>query len=134
MFIHFGSYSYLGRGEWVFIIENWTKTKHQNRVSVNFNPVNFNAGTIARLAKNTGMNYLVITAKHHEGFCMRPTKVESFKNTLKTKIFDLHDFTNFKNRDVLIELKDPCDAVGINFVCIILFSTGIIRSKLFFMD
>src|SRR5665647_1236035 len=106
MFIHFGSYSQLGHGEWAFATENWTKTNYQTQVTANFNPTNFNAGTIARLAKNAGMKYLVITAKHHEGFCMWQTSVQSFKDVTGTKLFDLPDFTNFKTRDILKELKD----------------------------
>jgi alpha-L-fucosidase len=115
MFIHFGSYSYLGHGEWVLYAENWSKEDYQSQVTANFNPVNFNAGTIARLAKNAGMKYLVITAKHHEGFCMWPTEVESFKDVTGTKMFSLQGFTNFGSRDIMQELKDSCDAVGIKF-------------------
>ena len=115
MFIHFGSYSYLGHGEWAFAIENWTKANYQTQVTANFNPASFNPGEIARLAKNAGMKYLVITAKHHEGFCMWQTAVQSFKDYTGTKLFDLPDFTAFKTRDILKELKDSCDAQGIKF-------------------
>ena len=115
MFIHFGSYSYLGHGEWTFSTENWTKTDYQTKVSAHFNPVDFDAGEIARLAKRAGMKYLVITAKHHEGFSMWKTNVQSFKDTTGTKMYDLPDFTPFKTRDILQELKDSCDAEGIKF-------------------
>ena len=101
MFIHFGSYSQLGHGEWAFATENWTKTNYQTQVSANFNPTNFNAGAIARLAKKAGMKYLVITAKHHEGFCMWDTQIESCKDVTGTKAYDLLGFTNFKTRDLL---------------------------------
>ncbi len=115
MFIHFGSYSYLGQGEWA-MSGNYTKTTYQTQVSAKFNPLNFNAGTIARLAKKAGMKYLVITAKHHEGFCMWPTAVKSFKSIDTTKLYDLREYTSFnKTRDVLKELKDSCDAVGVKF-------------------
>jgi alpha-L-fucosidase len=115
MFIHFGSYSYLGHGEWAFAVENWTKTNYQTTVSSHFNPENFDAGEIARLAKNAGMKYMVITAKHHEGFCMWQTAVQSFKDVTGTKLYDLPDFTVFKSSDILKELKDSCDANGIKF-------------------
>jgi len=118
MFIHFGSYIYLGHGEWAYFTDTnpiWTKSTYQAQVSAKFNPTNFNAGTIARLAKNSGMKYLVITAKHHEGFCIWKTAVQSFKDVTGTTIFDLPDFTNFKARDILMELKDSCDAIGIKF-------------------
>jgi alpha-L-fucosidase len=115
MFIHFGSYSYLAQGEWA-MSGNYTKTTYQTQVSAMFNPSKFNAGTIARLAKRAGMKYLVITAKHHEGFCMWPTAVKSFKSIDTTKLYDLREYTSFdKTRDVLKELKDSCDAVGVKF-------------------
>jgi alpha-L-fucosidase len=115
MFIHFGSYSYLGHGEWAFATENWTKANYQNQVTASFNPVHFNPGEIARLAKNAGMKYLVITAKHHEGFCMWQTAVESFTDDSGTTLFDLPDFTAFKTRDIIKELRDSCEALGIKF-------------------
>ena len=62
MFIHFGSYSYLGHSEWTFFTEGWSKTNCQTQVSANFNPTNFNAVTIVGYAKATGMKYLVVTA------------------------------------------------------------------------
>ena len=114
MFIHFGSYSYLAQGEWA-MPSGWSKTDWQTKVSANFNPTNFNAGTIARLAQKAGMKYLVITAKHHEGFCMWDTHVASFKDVTGTKDYDLPGFTAFKTRDILKELKDSCDAVGVKF-------------------
>jgi alpha-L-fucosidase len=115
MFIHFGSYSYLGRGEWAFSVENWSKADYQEQVSARFNPTSFNAGDIVRLIKDAGMKYLVITAKHHEGFCMWKTSVESFRDVTGTKIYSLQGFTNFSSRDVLQELKDSCEAQGIKF-------------------
>ena len=114
MFIHFGSYSYLAQGEWA-MSGNYTKTTYQTQVSTNFNPTNFDAGIIARLAQKAGMKYLVITAKHHEGFCMWDTQVESFKDVTGTKDYDLPGFTAFGTRDILKELKDSCDAVGVKF-------------------
>jgi len=115
MFIHFGSYSYLGQGEWA-MSGNYTKTTYQTQVSKNFNPAKFDAGIIARTAKRAGMKYLVITSKHHEGFCMWPTAVKSFKSIDATKLYDLREYTPFdKTRDVIKELKDSCDAVGVKF-------------------
>jgi len=115
MFIHFGSYSYLAQGEWV-MNNGYSKADYQTQVSAKFNPAKFNGGTIARLAKRAGMKYLVITSKHHEGFCMWPTAVKGFRSIDSTKLYDLREFTPFdKTRDVLKELKDSCDAVGVKF-------------------
>jgi alpha-L-fucosidase len=116
MFIHFGSYSYLAQGEWALANNGYTKATYQTQVSAKFNPAKFNAGTIARLAKRAGMKYLVITSKHHEGFCMWPTAVKSFKSIDSTKLYDLREYTAFdKTRDIIKELKDSCDAVGVKF-------------------
>jgi alpha-L-fucosidase len=115
MFIHFGSYSYLGHGEWAFSTENWKKADYQQQVSAHFNPVDFDAGRIARLAKEAGMKYVVITAKHHEGFSMWDTHVKSFKDVTGTKMYSLPGFTPFKKRDILMELKDSCEAAGLKF-------------------
>jgi alpha-L-fucosidase len=110
MFIHFGSYSYLGRGEWAFS----EKSVYQTQVSAPFNPVDFNADTIADLALNAGMKYLVITAKHHEGFAMWNSKVAGFTDTTGNKLYNLHDYTAYQG-DLLGALKSACDARGIKF-------------------
>ncbi|MEN3306883.1 MAG: alpha-L-fucosidase [Micromonosporaceae bacterium] len=114
MFIHFGSYSYLGHGEWAFSIENWTKAAYQAQVSAPFNPSRFSASTIVGLAKTAGMKYLVITAKHHEGFAMWDSAVPSFTDTTGTKRYNLHAYTAYQP-DLLAALKAECDAQGIRF-------------------
>jgi len=114
MFIHFGSYSYHGQGEWAFSTENWTKANYQTQVTAPFNPTSFNADTIAELAKNAGMKYLVITAKHHEGFAMYDSAVASFTDTTGTKPYTLPKYTAYQN-DLLAALKTACEARGIKF-------------------
>ena len=115
MFIHFGSYSFLAHGEWAFSIEHWKKADYQQQVSAHFNPSKFDANEIVQLAKDAGMKYIVITAKHHEGFSMWDTKVKSFKDVTGKKMYSLQRFTPFGKRDVLMELKKACDAAGIKF-------------------
>jgi alpha-L-fucosidase len=114
MFIHFGSYSYFGHGEWVMFNETWTKEDYQTKITSHFNPENFNAKQIVDIAKTAGMKYIVITAKHHEGFAMWKTNVSGFRDYTGTKIFDLYHYVNFK-RDILMELKQECDRQGIKF-------------------
>jgi alpha-L-fucosidase len=87
MFIHWGLYSklagewkgknYYGSGEWIM---NQAKipVKEYAKVANDFNPVNFNADEWAQLAKDAGIKYMVITAKHHEGFAMYDSKVSDF--------------------------------------------------------
>jgi alpha-L-fucosidase len=114
MFIHFGSYSYLGHGEWAFSSENWSKTNYQTQVSAHFYPSNFNAAAIVSAAKAAGMKYIVITAKHHEGYAMWRSQVPSFTDVTGTTLYNLYDYSGFQ-RDVLRELKDECDGQGVKF-------------------
>jgi len=114
MFIHFGSYSYLGHGEWAFATEGWSKPNYQTQVSAHFNPTAFNAATIAQLAADAGMKYLVITAKHHEGFAMWDSNVPSFTDTTGTKLYNMHDYAGVQG-DLLASLKKECEARGVKF-------------------
>jgi len=112
MFIHWGLYAVPagtydgkkagGTGEWIM---------HRGKIPVaryaeyakEFNPVKFNAGEWVKIAKNAGMKYIVITAKHHDGFAIYPSKVTPF---------NLVDATPFK-RDPLAELAVACRKEGI---------------------
>ncbi|KOU63166.1 glycosyl hydrolase [Streptomyces sp. MMG1533] len=114
MFIHYGSYSQLGQGEWAFTNQQWSKANYQTQVTQNFNPSQFNAAQIAELAKNAGMKYLVITAKHHEGYAMWDSNVAGFTNTTGTKLYNLRDFGGIQT-DPLMSLKTECESRGIKF-------------------
>ncbi|MFM9615690.1 alpha-L-fucosidase [Streptomyces niveiscabiei] len=114
MFIHFGSYSYRGHGEWAFYNENWAKAPYQNQVSAPFAPTSFSAAAIAELAANAGMKYLVITAKHHEGYAMWDSAVPGFTDTTGTKEYNLHDYSGYRP-DLLAELKRECERRGVRF-------------------
>lgn len=117
MFIHLGGYSYYGQGEWAMSEQKISKEKYQTTIAANFNPVNFDANEIVAAATGAGMKYIVITAKHHEGLSMWDTQVESFKDYTGTKMFSLQKYTPFgaTGRDILMELKNACDAAGIKF-------------------
>lgn len=117
MFIHFGAYSQYGQGEWAMSEQQIAKKKYQTEIAAKFNPTRFNAREIAAYAKKSGMKYVVITAKHHEGFSMWDTKVESFKDYTGKKSFSLQGYTPFgaTGRDVLKELKDACQKEGLKF-------------------
>src|SRR6516162_741575 len=111
MFIHWGVYSVpagewqgeTGHGEW--IMENaHIRVSRYEQFATNFNPVKFDAKAWVQTAKDAGMKYIVITSKHHDGFCMWPTAQTdwSIKNT------PFH-------RDPLQELSDECEKAGIRF-------------------
>lgn len=69
MFIHWGLYSILGRGEWVMHNEK-IPVEEYRKLADEFNPKHFNADEWANLAKEAGMKYMVMVARHHDGFAL----------------------------------------------------------------
>jgi alpha-L-fucosidase len=112
MFIHWGLYA-VPAGEWkgekVPGIGEWIM--HRAKIPVaeyeqlakQFNPVRFDAKEWVQIAKNAGMKYIVITSKHHDGFCLWDSKYTDY---------DVMDATPFK-RDILGELAVECRKQGI---------------------
>jgi alpha-L-fucosidase len=77
MFIHFGLYSVLGRHEWAMEEEAIPVAEYQ-KLAAQFNPKPHAAKAWAKLAKQAGMKYMVMTSKHHEGFCNFDTKLTNY--------------------------------------------------------
>lgn len=77
MFIHWGLYSVRGRHEWVMENEAIPVAEYE-QLAKRFNPRKDAARDWARLAKRAGMKYMVMTTKHHEGFCLFDTKTTSY--------------------------------------------------------
>src|ERR1700732_1264309 len=77
MFIHFGVYSTIGRHEWVMEEEAIPVVEYAPHAAT-FNPVKNSARAWAKLAKAAGMKYMVMTTKHHEGFCNFDTKLTDY--------------------------------------------------------
>ena len=101
MFIHWGIYSIPARGEWVMLLERIPKTEYA-KLSEKFNPAKFNPDTWAKLAKEAGMKYMVLTTRHHDGFCLFDSKVS--------------DFTSVKTaakRDFVAEYVKACRKAGL---------------------
>ena len=115
MFIHWGIYSQLGgtyNGERFNVslkehIFNQLKIPYAEyeQVAEEFNPEQFNAEEVVLLAKKTGMKYIVITAKHHDGFAMYDSDVSDWNIVDRGPL----------KRDVTQELKDACDKYGLVF-------------------
>lgn len=116
MFIHFGMYSELAnryKGKTYYGIGEWLMTKGMANIPVEeymqmaslFNPVDFDAKKIARLAREAGMSHVIVTSKHHDGFAMFDSKADDFT---------IMKATQFK-RDVMRELADACRAEGLGF-------------------
>ena len=80
MFIHWGLYSMPARHEWVKNIE-CIPEEHYDKYFKYFNPDLYDPKEWARQAKAAGMKYVVLTTKHHEGFCMFDSKYTDYKCT-----------------------------------------------------
>lgn len=114
MFIHFGLYSllsgeYMGErnpyvGEWSQSYFKIPNVEYEKLASA-FNPIYFDAEEIVQLAKKAGMQYIVITSKHHDGFSLYKTKYSSYN------VFDMSPF----QRDIVKELSDACKKYDMRF-------------------
>lgn len=80
MFIHWGLYALPARHEWVKNHERMTNEQYQKYFDV-FDPDLFDPHEWAKMAKDAGMKYVVLTAKHHEGFCLWDSKYTDYKST-----------------------------------------------------
>ncbi len=116
MFIHWGPYSNLA-GEWrghrvpVGTEAEWIMQRFNipvaeyRQLAHQFNPTRFDAEAWVSLAQATGMKYIVVTAKHHDGFAMYRSQVSKY---------NIADWTPFA-RDPLMELSAACRKAGIRF-------------------
>ena len=77
MFIHWGLYSLIGRHEWAMEVEGVPVPQYE-LLAKHFNPRPNAAGDWAKLAKAAGQKYMVMTTKHHEGFCNFDTKLTDY--------------------------------------------------------
>ena len=80
MFIHWGVYSLAARHEWVKSREEIDDAGYR-RYFDNFDPDLYDPRDWARRAKAAGMKYVVLTAKHHDGFCLWDSKATDYKAT-----------------------------------------------------
>ncbi len=83
LFVHWGLYSILGRGEWVMLQERIPKDEYA-KLAKRFNPRKFDADAWAGMAAEAGMKYAVLTTRHHDGFCLYDSQVSDF-TSVKTK-------------------------------------------------
>jgi alpha-L-fucosidase len=101
MFIHWGLYAQLGRMEWVM---NWERIPVDvyEKLADSWKPIPNAARQWARLAKQAGMRYMVMTTKHHEGFCLFDTKYTDY-NAVK----------HGPGRDLVAEYVEAARAEGL---------------------
>lgn len=101
MFIHWGLYAIPARGEWVRSVEEMPEEAYIPFFE-EFNPTSFDPKAWARLAKKAGMKYAVLTAKHHDGFCLFDSALTDWKVT-----------NTPYGRDIVREYLDAFRAEGI---------------------
>ena len=80
MFIHWGLYAIPARGEWVRQQEEIPEADYEPLIH-EFNPVDYRLAEWAKLCRQAGMKYAVLTAKHHDGFCLFDSQLTDFKST-----------------------------------------------------
>ncbi|NCU26255.1 alpha-L-fucosidase [Candidatus Nomurabacteria bacterium] len=80
MFIHWGIYSVLAHGEWARFYEKISNNDYEKYFNT-FDPIDYDPRSWARAAKNAGMKYAVMTAKHHDGFCLFDSVLTDYKAT-----------------------------------------------------
>lgn len=101
MFIHWGLYAIPARGEWIRSAEEISIEDYQQFFD-EFDPIDYNPKEWAKLAKEAGMKYAVLTAKHHDGFCLFDSKLTDYKST-----------NTICKRDLVREYVDAFRAEGI---------------------
>jgi alpha-L-fucosidase len=106
MFIHWGAYAVPASGEW-YMTNAHIPIADYEKFAGELNPVKFDADKIASVAEEAGQKYLVITAKHHDGFCMFKT------DTTKYNIVDASPW----HQDPLKMLAAACEKHHVRFCC-----------------
>jgi alpha-L-fucosidase len=102
LFIHWGVYSVLGKGEWVMNNDKIAVADYE-KLPERFNPTEFNPAEWVAMVKDAGMKYITITSKHHDGFAMWGTKQSDW---------DIVDRTPY-HKDALKMLADECHKQGV---------------------
>ena len=103
MFIHWGLYSVLGRGEWAMFNEQIDKDEYR-KLKDEFKPDKFNASEWAETAKKAGMKYMVLTARHHDGFCLWDSK---------SSVGDFTSVNSAAQKDFIKDYTDACREKGL---------------------
>lgn len=103
LFLHYGLYSLLGRNEWVQLHEKIPVSEY-DKLANDFYADKFDADAIASFAVDAGMQYVNLTTRHHDSFCLFKTKETPF-NSINSPC----------GRDLVGELAEACDRHGLGF-------------------
>ena len=102
MFVHWGLYSLLERGEWILHHSRMPEAEYR-KLTERFTAENFDARALARLAKRAGMKYITLSARHHDGFSLYDTRGLSTYDAPHSAA----------GRDLIAEFVEGCRAEGI---------------------
>lgn len=102
MFIHWGAYSVAARGEWILNRERTPYDEYIEKYVNQFKAEHYDPGKWAQLAKAAGMKYMVLTTKHHDGFCLWDTKTTDFNAVCRGP-----------GRDLVAEYAEAARAAGL---------------------
>lgn len=102
MFVHWGLYSQLGRGEWVMHNETIPVNAYA-KLQRTFTAAEFDGRALARTAKYAGMKYITLTARHHEGFSLYDTRGLSDYDAVHAPA----------GRDLVADFVEGCNAEGV---------------------
>ncbi|HHW49086.1 MAG TPA: alpha-L-fucosidase precursor [Clostridiaceae bacterium] len=103
LFIHYGLYSLLGKGEWVQYIDKIPLAEYE-KLMTQFTACSFDADFIAELALEAGMKYVNLVAKHCDGFCLWNSKTTWFNSV-----------NSPAGRDLVAEMREACSRKGLGF-------------------
>ena len=111
LFLHYGLYSLLANHEWVQYYEEIPPAEYA-LLQQHFTAEGFDAEEIVRFAQEAGMEYINLTSKHHDGFCLFDSDETTFSSAHAPA-----------QRDLVKELAEACQAAGLGFFCY--YSIGI---------
>jgi alpha-L-fucosidase len=101
LFLHYGLYAQLGKGEWVQLRDTIPVSEYA-RLMDTFTASGFSPEEITETALSAGMKYITITSKHHDGFCL-----------FKTSATDFNSINSPAGRDLIGELYEACEEKGL---------------------
>ena len=101
LFMHYGLYSLLARGEWVMLRERIAVAEYE-KLQGRFTAKDFDVDFITDLALDAGMKYINLTSRHHDGFCL-----------FETKQHDYHSMAAPGRRDLIGDLAQACHKKGL---------------------
>ncbi|MBE5766790.1 MAG: hypothetical protein E7335_06480 [Clostridiales bacterium] len=101
MFLHYGIYSSIGRCEWTYWLDDFTVDEYA-QLEKNFHPDEGIADEWAQTAKEAGMKYMVLTTRHHDGYCLWNTATQDYNSVKGTP-----------GRDIVAEYVEACRKAGL---------------------